>query len=423
MSFSLHADRIFLGGRYELLGQKVHESATCKVMFAIDHGAFDQPPLPGPLPSPSPAPFEVGDGRKEQPHSQALPGDEEKETAKNHQEPRKVAIKFMRDHDQWQRELTVRQHGLNPRWVVAVQHSFNATGDSTGSLKKFALEDFPHCLVMPQADSSLADVLSHEHLAPSPDEVHWEEVKKIVAQLVEAIQHLHGKQIIHGDIKPLNLMRMRDEWKLIDMDAACAFGSAWGDKSSAAYCPPESVWTSPSGRAHILTPLQEERAGEGPENESGQPLLASASLDLWSLGALLFMLCTGSSLFNANNDGTLSQAELRKLANWSDATCQQQVGRIRNRYARNLVGRLLRKDPSARIALEDVLRHPFLSDVHQKGRLEGEVAEFEAFVSYRQWCDKPVARAVATYLTREGHHPWYLSPSALPSFCFLALHR
>lgn len=373
------ADRIFLCGRYELLGQKVHESATCKVMFAIDHNS-----------------------------------DEIKENEKNQDPPSqaasKVAIKFMRDRAQWQRELSVRQDGLDPRWVVAVQHSFNATGDSTGSLKKFALEAFPYCLVMPRADSSLADVLSHEHLAPSPDEVHWEEVKKIVRQLVEAIQHLHGKRIIHGDIKPLNLMRVRDKWKLIDMDAACAFGSAWGDKSSAAYCPPESVWTSPGGRAHILTPLRQEGAGEGPENESGQPLLASASLDLWSLGALLFMLCTGSSLFNANNDGTLSQAELRKLANWSDAACKRQLGRIRDRYARNLVGRLLRKDPSKRIALEEVEQHPFLTGARQKGRMEGEVAQFEAFVSYRQWCDTLNAKSVTTDLTRRGHLTWCILP-------------
>jgi serine/threonine protein kinase len=36
----------------------------------------------------------------------------------------------------------------------------------------------------------------------SPDQVHWDEVARVVKQLALALQHLHESRLIHGDFKP-----------------------------------------------------------------------------------------------------------------------------------------------------------------------------------------------------------------------------
>lgn len=54
--------------------------------------------------------------------------------------------------------------------------------------------------------------------------MHWEEVCKIAAQVLTAVKYMHERGCIHGDVKPLNLMRFEDAWKLIDLDAATVIG-------------------------------------------------------------------------------------------------------------------------------------------------------------------------------------------------------
>jgi hypothetical protein len=55
---------------------------------------------------------------------------------------------------------------------------------------------------MPRGERTLADVLKHEHLAPSPDQVHWAEVMSISKQLLKAIQYMAARKLMHGDLKP-----------------------------------------------------------------------------------------------------------------------------------------------------------------------------------------------------------------------------
>jgi serine/threonine protein kinase len=58
--------------------------------------------------------------------------------------------------------------------------------------------------------------------------------------VAQAIQHLHGKRIIHGDIKALNVV-IKDEKtvQLIDLDASVNFDEYAGAKFSSGVLPPE----------------------------------------------------------------------------------------------------------------------------------------------------------------------------------------
>lgn len=57
--------------------------------------------------------------------------------------------------------------------------------------------------------------------------------------MAEALQHMHQKGVLHGDVKPLNIMRCDGRVKLIDLDASASTLTGYsGGKSSSAYVPP-----------------------------------------------------------------------------------------------------------------------------------------------------------------------------------------
>jgi hypothetical protein len=98
------------------------------------------------------------------------------------------------------RELEGRnKQNLDKQFVVEAIDWHNSD-DFKMKAKRHKL--YPFCLVMPRGDRTLLDVLHHENLAPSPDEVHWAEVNNIAKELLEAIRHLNGKRLMHGDLKP-----------------------------------------------------------------------------------------------------------------------------------------------------------------------------------------------------------------------------
>ena len=47
-------------------------------------------------------------------------------------------------------------------------------------------------------------------------------IRAIAKQIADAVLHLHTRKLVHGDLKPLNVMRSheRGNWQLIDLDAS-----------------------------------------------------------------------------------------------------------------------------------------------------------------------------------------------------------
>ena len=62
-------------------------------------------------------------------------------------------------------------------------------------------------------------------------------VAHIASDVAGALQHVHEKGRVHGDVKPRNIVRMGRRWNLIDFDAAEALENPLGAKYSLAYCP------------------------------------------------------------------------------------------------------------------------------------------------------------------------------------------
>ena len=55
------------------------------------------------------------------------------------------------------------------------------------------------------------------------------QIRLTFTALLKAVAHLHSKRVVHGDLKPLNIMRVGVSYRIIDFDAAV-------DLSVSRYC-------------------------------------------------------------------------------------------------------------------------------------------------------------------------------------------
>jgi len=111
-------------------------------------------------------------------------------------------------------------------------------------------------LVMEYAEEDLSQILPQRALTT-------EETRDMLCPVLDALEYLHGKGFVHGDLKPANILAMGDHLK-ISSDAISRVGEAQSSaKRAGAYDPPEAT----SG---MLTP----------------------AADVWSLGTTLVEVLT-----------------------------------------------------------------------------------------------------------------------------------
>lgn len=168
-----------------------------------------------------------------------------------------------------------------------------------------------------------------------------DEARLYIAQIMIAIEYLHSEQILYRGIKPENVLI--DENGYIRL---CDFGTmkiglqsrTW--KGTAYYQPPEMI------RGEIY----------------------DARADWWSIGILLYEMVTGAPpYFNPSGN---TKAVYDKIL--SPEAVDLLV--IRNDKLRGLLGRLLQKDPDARIAnFNDASVDPFFEGFNWKALLEKQI--------------------------------------------------
>lgn len=200
---------IYFCERYDLSdGPPVHRSATAVVVYADDHN------------------------RKKSLSSSKV---EQKVTID------KVVIKFMLNLEQYMREVSVRRNNsFDDNYVVGLKESpdlqvFEKAVQNL-IIQERKMKLYKYGIIMEAAERSLDTIFRSER----PDLGH---IKVLMREIGEAVRHCNHKNIMHGDLKMLNILRVNSRMKLIDLDASAIIGHEFcGSKFSSGVLPPEMFY-------------------------------------------------------------------------------------------------------------------------------------------------------------------------------------
>lgn len=161
------------------------------------------------------------------------------------------------------------------------------------------------------------------------------EAANILAQVVDGLQYLHSNHIMHRDMSMSNLLLTATmHVKIADFGLATQLDQHF-----------ESKHTTLCGTPNYISPEVASRSAHG------------LPTDVWGLGCLLYTLLVGRPPFDTNGvKSTLTQVV---IGNFS-------IPEYISAEARDLIQRLLCKDPTKRIRLNEVILHPFMMMKNQQ---------------------------------------------------------
>lgn len=189
----------------------------------------------------------------------------------DHRLNRDVAVKIMRDEmaadEEFRRRFCTESHAVamlsHPNIVAVYDVSHN---------------DNVEYIVM-----ELVDGITLKQYIERKGVVAWKEVVHFTKQISKALAHAHERGIIHRDIKPQNIMLLRDGTiKVGDFGIAALENEVYENNGEAI------------GSIHYIAP--EQARGECPDARS----------DIYSLGVMMYEMLTGGLPFTGNTLGEIA---------------------------------------------------------------------------------------------------------------------
>lgn len=207
-------------------------------------------------------------------------------------------------------------------------------------------------VVMECGDLDLA-----KYLQSAPD-LDLSKIKVLLRQMLEAVQVIHDKKILHSDLKPANFLQVGQRLKLIDFGIARTIASNTVNISRE-----ESV-----GTVSYMAP-EAAAVGVQPGSKIGRPS------DVWSLGIIFYQMVYSrlplGHLDPVRRFHALTDPQYM-IEFPSDHSLQNHSELIKAQL-QDVLGSCLQTDPRKRATIPELLEHPFLSNEEiklERGNLE-----------------------------------------------------
>jgi len=177
----------------------------------------------------------------------------------------------------------------------------------------------------------------------------------ITRQFVSAIEYLHSKGIAHRDLKPENILSVGSGEKEVIKVADFGLSKNFGD---------EKMMTSCGSPGYVAPEVLECETYD-------------KSVDMWSIGVILYILLVGYPPFYADSDPAL----FKKIM-----ACDYSFGEgwdVVSESAKDLIKHLLVKDPKQRFNAGQALNHPWLKQGKDLSEKQLQMTKLKDFVTKR----------------------------------------
>jgi serine/threonine protein kinase len=333
-------------------------------------------------------------------------------------EPEQVVLKLMRNKEQYDREIQQRKR-LDPSACVPVMfHSADAPAMWEAGVTQRGYPEYKYGIVMPAAERNMLVVLVQERVT-------FTGIRSMLCSVAKCLQHMHSMGKVHGDLKPLNVVRTYDDkFKLIDFDATVDYGDAIGAKTSTAYVPPELIVEGATSghpvvqshsnmrartavgkwmvnalpqrkHASMVTNLPADDGADVGVDDGGEvvessvnALAAHPTFDIWSFAVVAYRALARELLFKSDDSDNAPITELDRLFKWNHEAIDRSIRKLQSfivsggllmggatshkhtiptsrhaLMAAELLSWMLQRDPSERPqSFGEVLDHPFFAE-------------------------------------------------------------
>jgi serine/threonine protein kinase len=171
------------------------------------------------------------------------------------------------------------------------------------------------------------------------------QARRLFRQLCEAVKYLHDQNVVHRDLKPENILVVGRDRNVMSLKVA-DFGLAWKNIKSGEHC------QTFCGTPHYLSPEVINTFQLRQDGVNGQTVMYGKSVDVWSLGVILYVMLSGVPPFE--DEGLYDQIVQAKfefdVPEW----------RVVTPDAKALVKDMMTVSPVERLTIQQALDHQWL---------------------------------------------------------------